>query len=681
MRLYLGCRNFFIFRLGFICPVFVLIGCGGGSSDDNMADVANKFSIVSTTPGGEMGGVLVDAQLKIEFSHNVDPVTMSSRTFTLLNVNTHLTASGQISLDENTKIATLQPNKKLDYGTHYKATVSHFVTNTAGDHLGQSHSWSFFTAEQPPTKDFFQPPEGDTGVSVKTNVRAHFSQPINPATANNRSFQIKSMDGKLISGQISVENNDSERGSSSSVVLKPTQELALNTQYQVTLTASITGLSDVAIEPLSWSFTTSPNHSAAFQFGTTEIDEAHGVASDADGNVIVVGRTQGNFEGVVGGGAIELKPSDDIFVVKFDSGGKQLWAQQFGTEEFDSANDVVLDRLGNIYLAGHTDGSLDGSTVASLSDVFMMKLDSNGNQLWVRQYGSPEGHEIAHAIDMDAAGNLYVTGDSSGNIDGLISNGKHDIFIFKMDADGNKIWSRLAGSGDQDHGNDIAVTAEGDIFVSGETEGSWGAQSSLGFSTAIVLKLNTEGAVQWTYLANFEYGIGISIDTDSAGNAYFVGAGYDPNMNSGGMMDGRFLAKLDGSGRLDWMKFSDSQSPGELAGFTIDGQDNLYIAVFEFSAGNFFPPSLPFQEGPPTGGSNRTLPNLIAKKYDTNGDLVSQDKVSVTEYAAPTGIIYDEVSKHSYLTGGVNGSIDGNVSLGLEDAYLVKFSATEAVSP
>jgi len=302
------------------------------------------------------------------------------------------------------------------------------------------------------------------------------------------------MDGKLVSGQISVENDDWEGGSSSSVVFKPTQELALNTQYQVTLTSSITGLSDVPIEPLSWSFTTSPNHSAAFQFGTPEADDAHGVASDAAGNVIVVGRTQGNLGGAVEG-ATGPQSSADIFVVKFDIDGKQLWAKQYGTNEFDSANDVVLDSAGNIYITGHTDGSLDGTTVVKLSDIFMMKLDSDGKELWVRQYGSPEGHEIAHAIDIDAAGNLYVTGDSSGDIDGQVSKGQHDIFIFKMDADGNKIWSRLEGSEKQDHGNDIAVTAEGNIYISGETEGSWGDQSPAGFSNHLYLTGGVHGSI------------------------------------------------------------------------------------------------------------------------------------------------------------------------------------------
>jgi len=674
MRIDLGSRNFFIFRLGLIYPVFVLIGCGGGSSDDNTADTSDKFSVVSTTPGGEVGRVPVDTQLKIEFSHDFDPATISSRTLTLLNEHTHLTANGQINLNESPKTAIFQPNKKLDYGTHYKVTISHFVTSLSGDHLGQSRSWNFFTAEQPPKKSFFQPPEDDTGVSVKTNVRVHFSQPINPASASNSSFQVKTMDGKRVSGQITVENDTSETGESSSVVFKPIQELALNTQYQVTLTANITGLSGAAIDPLSWSFTTSPNHSAAFQFGTTEADDAHGVASDASGNVIVVGRTQGNLGDIVGGGG-------DIFVAKFDSGDKQLWVKQYGTEKFDSANDVVLDSEGNIYIAGYTDGSLDGTTVADSSDVFIMKLDNNGDQLWIRQYGSPKGHEIADAIDIDAAGNLYVVGDSSGNIDGLTSKGQHDIFIFKLDSDGNKIWSRLEGSKDQDRASDIAVAADGNIFVSGETEGSWGAQSPMGFSTAIVLKLNTDGVTQWTYLANFEFGIGFSIDTDSESNAYFVGVGFDPTMiPSEGGMDERFLAKLNSAGELDWMEFGDAKRPGEIAGFTIDGQDNLYMAVFEFTEGHFFPP-LPFPGSPPAEDPNRTLPNLVAKKYDTNGNFVSEDKVSVTEHAAPKSIIYDALSNHLYLAGGVHGSIDGNVSLGLEDAYLVKFSVTQPASP
>jgi hypothetical protein len=89
------------------------------------------------------------------------------------------------------------------------------------------------------------------------------------------------------------------------------------------------------------------------QPGTSEGDAAFGVATDTDGNVYVVGET----EGALGG---PFKGASDAWVIKFDGDGHQLWSRQPGTSGWDDALGVATDTDGNVYVVGETNGALGG---------------------------------------------------------------------------------------------------------------------------------------------------------------------------------------------------------------------------------------------------------------------------------------------------------------------------------
>ncbi|MEE1577942.1 MAG: SBBP repeat-containing protein, partial [Deltaproteobacteria bacterium] len=72
--------------------------------------------------------------------------------------------------------------------------------------------------------------------------------------------------------------------------------------------------------------------------------------------------------------------SEDLFVVKYDSSGTKQWTKQLGTSSHDQANGVATDSSGNVYVTGYTSGGLDGNTSAGNSDLFVVKYDSEGNK-------------------------------------------------------------------------------------------------------------------------------------------------------------------------------------------------------------------------------------------------------------------------------------------------------------
>ena len=93
-------------------------------------------------------------------------------------------------------------------------------------------------------------------------------------------------------------------------------------------------------------------------------DFAYGVATDISGNVYVAGGTEGGLDGNTSAGKA------DLFVVKYNSSGTHQWTNQLGTDRYDEARGVATDSSGNVYVTGYTEGGLDGNTNAGNSDLF-----------------------------------------------------------------------------------------------------------------------------------------------------------------------------------------------------------------------------------------------------------------------------------------------------------------------
>ena len=208
-------------------------------------------------------------------------------------------------------------------------------------------------------------------------------------------------------------------------------------------------------------------------------DSANGVAIDGAGNVYVTGQTEGALTGQthLGGG--------DVFVRKYDADGEEVWTRQFGTPKFDSANDIAVDGAGNVYVAGHTAGALPGQTSLELSDIFppsdifVRKYDTDGQEVWTRQFGTFTS-DHASGVAMDGAGNVYVVGGTHGALPDQASLGESDVFVRQYDADGQEVWTRQFGTSSIDVASGVAMDGAGNVYVAGHTQGALPGQTSLG---------------------------------------------------------------------------------------------------------------------------------------------------------------------------------------------------------
>jgi uncharacterized protein (UPF0548 family) len=306
------------------------------------------------------------------------------------------------------------------------------------------------------------------------------------------------------------------------------------------------------------------------QFGTSGFDAALGISVDASG-VYVAGETDGTLPGQTIFGA------GDAFVRKYDLDGNEVWTRQFGTSaSADAAFGISVDASG-VYVAGFTGGTLPGQTTAGLSDAFVRKYDVNGNEVWTRQFGTSTFDE-ALGISVDASG-VYVAGFTYGTLPGQSSAGIVDAFVRKYDADGNEVWTRQFGTPNIDGARGISVDASG-VYVAGFAYETLPGQTTAGVSDAFVRKYDADGNEVWTRqfgTLGYDQAWGVFVHASEVYVCGFVG-GTLPGQTGGGV--DAFARKYDINGNEMWTRqFGTSPSGDAAFGISADAS-GVYVAGF-----------------------------------------------------------------------------------------------------
>ena len=218
----------------------------------------------------------------------------------------------------------------------------------------------------------------------------------------------------------------------------------------------------------------------------------YSVATDASGNVYVAGDTLGGLDGNT------LTGTYDFFVTKYDSSGVKQYTRQLGVAgQFTSGWSVATDASGNVYVAGYTNGGLDGNTLIGTRDFFVTKYDSSGVKQYTRQLGVAGQSTSGWSVATDASGNVYVAGYTNGDLDGNTLIGTRDFFVTKYDSSGVKQYTRQLGVAGQDtDGYYVATDANGNVYVAGETAGGLDGNTLTGYTDSFVTKYNSSGVKQ-----------------------------------------------------------------------------------------------------------------------------------------------------------------------------------------
>ena len=202
---------------------------------------------------------------------------------------------------------------------------------------------------------------------------------------------------------------------------------------------------------------------------------ANAVAVDSLGNVFVTG----NFTQTAdfGGQSLASVGLADVFLAKYaGSDGRLLWSVDFGGTGSETGNALRVDAAGNVTLTGYftNTANFGGRPLVSkgMADVFVAKYSGvDGTQLWSEGFGGT-GSDVGTSVDIDAAGNVVVTGRFSGSADlgggSLISAGGTDFFLAKYSgSNGSHLWSHGYGGIGDDSAASVAVDSNGNAVVTG----------------------------------------------------------------------------------------------------------------------------------------------------------------------------------------------------------------------
>jgi hypothetical protein len=251
--------------------------------------------------------------------------------------------------------------------------------------------------------------------------------------------------------------------------------------------------------------------------GSQKDDSSQAIAVDPSGNIYISGKSRGKIGGTTN------KGGDDTFLSKFNATGTCLWTRSKGTTFNDESNAVTVDASGNVYISGYTRGILGGPNSGGC-DAFLFKYDETGKELWLRpvQFGT-SGDDYSNSMTVDASGNIYITGYTTGSLDGTNAGGE-DVFLRKYDGAGNCLWGRQFGTPDNDKSYCVAVNSLDHIYISGVTSGTFDNSINAGGEDAFLICYDTDGTLLWSRQIGTEGNdVSRSVAIDASGNPCITG--------------------------------------------------------------------------------------------------------------------------------------------------------------
>lgn len=206
--------------------------------------------------------------------------------------------------------------------------------------------------------------------------------------------------------------------------------------------------------------------------GLLSFDESYGLTVAGSGSVYAAGWTSSDLEGANEG-------LYDNWLAKYDNRtGEVEWTAQYGTPDYEWAWDVRTDSAENVYTAGWTLGDLEGESAGS-SDAYLTKFDQTGELQWVEQFGGA-GDDQAYSLYIDQSDNIFVAGYTDGDLEGENA-GSYDAWVTKYDTDGKQVWINQFGTSDRDELYGIAADESGNLYATGITQGSLGGLNAGSF--------------------------------------------------------------------------------------------------------------------------------------------------------------------------------------------------------
>ena len=307
--------------------------------------------------------------------------------------------------------------------------------------------------------------------------------------------------------------------------------------------------------PFSVTVNGTPSDYWVTTLGGVSGEKGYSITQGADGSIYVLAQTNNTGAG-----------SYDLLLVKYNINGTLDWKKTLGGGQAETGGDIVVGKDGAVYVTGHSKSIGVGG-----GDLFVTQFTPDGVLGWTRTIGRT-GDDYGRSIIIGADGSIYVYGDIAGG-----PLGSQDIILAKYTSSGDLLWKNILGGTNTDTGFGIVIGADGGIYVTGYTR-STGA----GGSDLLIAKYNSGGALDWAKTlggVGDDQGRNIAIGAD--GSVYV--SGFTASTGAGG--NDLLIAKYNSGGALDWAKTLGGDGHDFGWGITTGADGSLYVTGQTTSTG------------------------------------------------------------------------------------------------
>ncbi len=448
--------------------------------------------------------------------------------------------------------------------------------------------------------------------------------------------------------------------------------------------------------PLGW----------ANSIGGEGTDAGLGIAQDDDLNIYSTGYFNGtsDFDPSVDEYELTSTGSFSSYVVKLNSDGNFIWAKSFGGNGGTLAVSVGLDSAGNSYVTGRFTGTTDfdpgAGTVnltATAEDVFILKLDPDGDFVWAKSFGG-NGNDWGTQLTIADNGTSFISGlfyetvdfDPGAGTTSLTSAGGSDIYVASFDPSGNFLWVKIMGGDSTDSAQAIYRTTNGEIYLTGYYSNTADMDPGAGTVNLIsaggyeifLVSLDLDGDFVWAKsMGGAGYDTGYGIAEDANGNIYTTGyysgtadfgLGEEEHLLTSGYA-GIFINKFSTTGDFVWAKSIVGDGAGSGYSLAIDSGGYIYSTGYYNGTVDFDPGVDEFNLT--AAGADDGYISVL----DSDGNYLWASSIGGEEYDGGNGIIRG-TEGGLYMTGFYGGIVDFEpgtgvfevISSGGDDVYVYK---------
>jgi hypothetical protein len=221
-------------------------------------------------------------------------------------------------------------------------------------------------------------------------------------------------------------------------------------------------------------------------FGGSFTDAPFGIVETEDHNFIIAGSSDSADVDISNNNG-----SYDFWVLKITSNGSLLWERSFGGSEIDEARAITATNDGNFIIVGDTrSADKDVSNNHGAADVWIIKMNTDGNLIWEKTIGG-SSFDVARSVARAQDNGFIISGSSRSLNEGFTNQGQNDALLLKIDAEGNLVWKQTIGGDEIDYFYDAVQLNNASIIAVGETNSSNGdLTENKGFSDALIIKTN-----------------------------------------------------------------------------------------------------------------------------------------------------------------------------------------------